>query len=196
MHFRRLACFILGAWLAGALFMTAVAIENFRSVDRLLRNPAPPVASQIHTLGPQAARALLRFQVSEQNRRYFQEWELVQLGVGLILLMVLVFGSSETAFTLLLALILLILVALQRFALTPEITALGRVLDGSPTGAALERGRFWTMHHFYSGVEAFKLLVGFVLGGKLVIGSRRRRSSGSRRQIDLIDKTDDRHVDW
>jgi hypothetical protein len=174
--------------------MTAVAIENFRLADHLMRSQAPPVAQPVKTMGAHAAHALLRYQAAEQNRWYFQRWEVVQLGVGLILLLVLVFGSSESAFTLLLALFLFILVAVQRFGLTPEITSLGRLLDTLPAAPAAEQGRFWALHHFYTGVELVKWLVGLFLGVKLIIGSR-RRSGRSRREIDLIDKADDRHID-
>ena len=86
------------------------------------------------------------------------------------------------------------LMAIQRFALTPEITALGRALDASGAVADLQRERFWSMHHFYSGLEVFKWLVGFSLGARLVIGSR-RRSVETRREINLVDEPDHRHVD-
>ena len=74
MHYRRFACFLLGAWLAAGLFMAMVATQNFRSVDRLLAKPSAAAAQQLHKLGP-AGRSLLRYQVSEQNRWFFETWE-------------------------------------------------------------------------------------------------------------------------
>jgi hypothetical protein len=78
MHFRRLACFLLGGWLAGGFFMAAVATQNFRSVDRLLAKPAPLAREQVDKLGGISARALLRYQVAEQNRVYFETWGVVE----------------------------------------------------------------------------------------------------------------------
>ncbi|HZT31157.1 MAG TPA: hypothetical protein VFA33_14810 [Bryobacteraceae bacterium] len=194
MHFRRLACFLLGAWLAGSLFMALVAIENFRSVDRLLDRPAPAAARQFEALGHDAARTLLRYQVSEQNRWYFQAWGAGQLFLGLGLLLVLVFGSTETLFSLVLAGLMLVVAGVQHFALTPEIVALGRVIDFVPlTAVSADRGRFWTMHSLYSGAEVLKWLIGFVLAGKLVIGTR--KLSRGFRQVDTVNKSDHRHVD-
>ena len=41
MHFRRFACLLLGAWLAGILVMAMIATQNFRTVDRILLEPLP-----------------------------------------------------------------------------------------------------------------------------------------------------------
>ncbi|MGA2593273.1 MAG: hypothetical protein ABSH32_25435, partial [Bryobacteraceae bacterium] len=95
MHFRRFACFLLGAWLACGLFMAMVATQNFRSVDRLLAKPAAPAAQQVARLGRDAARTLLRYQVSEQNRWYFETWGILETAIGVLLLLVLIFGSTE-----------------------------------------------------------------------------------------------------
>jgi len=73
MHFHRLAALLLGAWLAGCLFMDMVATQNFRSVDRLLATPSPQLAARIPSMGGHnAARMLLLHQVGEQNRWYFE----------------------------------------------------------------------------------------------------------------------------
>ena len=176
MHFRRFACFLLGAWLACGLFMAMVATQNFRSVDRLLAKPSAPAAGQLHKLGP-AARSLLRYQVSEQNRWYFETWEMVQVGVGIVLLLVLLFGSNETNFTLLLAALMLLIVLAQRFALTPHIVALGRVIDFVPADQpSPERSRFWLLHSTYSSLELVKWALGLLLTSRLLF--RRTRKPG------------------
>lgn len=176
MHYRRFACFLLGAWLACGFFMAMVATQNFRSVDRLLAKPSAAAAEQLHKLGPDA-RPLLRYQVSEQNRWYFETWEMAQLGFGILVLLVLLFGSSETNFTLLLALLLLLIVLVQRFALTPQIVALGRVIDFVPVDApSAERSRFWLLHSTYSGVEVLKWGLGLLLTARLLF--RRRKKAG------------------
>ena len=108
MHFRRLASLLVGAWLMGCLFMDLVAIQNFRSVDRLLSAPSAQAASPIRAMGGHdPARAFLRYQVAEQNRWYFENWERMQIALGLVLLLVLLFGSVPDRVALGLTLIML-----------------------------------------------------------------------------------------
>jgi hypothetical protein len=186
MHFRRFACFLLGAWLAGGLFMALVATENFRSVDRLLAKPAAPAAQQLGKLGP-AARPLLRYQVSEQNRWYFETWGVVETGIGAALLMVLLFGSTETLFVLLLSLLMLLIALVQRFVLTPEIVVLGRVIDFVPAGLrSPERSRFWTLHGMYSGLEVLKWILGLVLAARLIF--RKRHSDKGDPDLEMLER--------
>ncbi len=63
--------------------MIMVATQNFRSVDRLLAAPGR-AGAQVETMGHDAARAFLRYQVSEQNRWYFERFymtpEIIRLG--------------------------------------------------------------------------------------------------------------------
>src|SRR4051812_45116595 len=87
MNIRCFASWLLGAWIAGSLFMIMVATQNFRSVDRLVAAPGS-AASRVEQMGPAEARTFLRYQVSEQNRWYFETWEKVQLAIGAILLVV------------------------------------------------------------------------------------------------------------
>lgn len=175
MHFRRLACFLLGAWLMGGLFMATVATQNFHSVDRLLAAPAAPARPQLDKLGHEAARALLRYQVAEQNRLYFETWGMVETAIGFVLLLTLLFGSTETHFTLLLALLMLLIAVLQRFVLTPEIVILGRVIDFVPAAQpSSERSHFWMLHAAYSISEVVKWGLNIVLTGRLLFRRRRR----------------------
>ena len=50
MKISNFACWLLGGWIAGSLFMILVATQNFRSVDRLLATPAG-AAPQIERMG-------------------------------------------------------------------------------------------------------------------------------------------------
>ena len=161
-----LACWLLGAWIAGSLFMILVATQNFRSVERLLAAPGG-AAAQIDRLGHDEARTFLRYQVSEQNRWYFETWEKMQFALGLALLAAtfrqhrISLGIAAAMFTLLLA---------QRLWITPEIVRIGRLIDFAPQ--ATERQTFWMFHHMYSGVELAKLALGFFLSARLVFGSK------------------------
>jgi hypothetical protein len=173
-HFRRFACFLLGAWLAGGLFMDMVATQNFRSVDRLLAKPVPPAAQQLDKLGSDDARLLLRHQVSEQNRWYFETWGFAEIVLGVLILLILVFGSTENNFSLLLALLMLLVAIVQRSTLTPQIVVLGRIIDWIPIDQpSPERSRFWMLHKAFVSLELVNWAMGFLLTARLL--ARRRR---------------------
>jgi hypothetical protein len=176
MHFRRFAALVLGIWLAGCVFMDMVATQNFRSVDRLLAAPPPPIAERVQAMGGHdLARAFLRYQASELNRSYFDNWERAQIVLGAVLFLVLLFGSPPNRLMLLLTLLMLGLVLVMHFYLTPEITLLGRTIDFvSPGTPSPGRTRFWTFHGAYSACELVKFGMGTVLAVLLV--RRRRRS--------------------
>ena len=175
MHFHRFAAFLLGAWLAGCLFMDMVATQNFRSVDRLLAAPTPQLAERVQAMGGHdAARILLRHQVAEQNRWYFETWEEIQIVLGVALFLVLLFGAVADRWMLFFTLLMLAIVLIAHFFLTPGITRLGRTIDFAPPGTSSpDRTRFWILHGAYSGSELIKLGVGIVLAVLLL---RRRRS--------------------
>jgi len=158
--------------------MDMVATQNFRSVDRLLAKPAPVAAQQFEKLGHADARVLLRHQVSEQNRWYFETWGLAEVSLGAALLLVLIFGSTERNLSLLLALLMLLIVIVQRFALTPQIVFLGRIIDWIPVDEpSSERARFWMLHNAFVGLELLNCALGLLLTAKLLFRSRRRSSS-------------------
>ncbi len=160
--------------MAGTLFVDLVATQNFRSVDRLLAKPAAPAAQQLAKLGPAPARMLLRHLVSEQNRWYFETWGVAAVALGAALFLVLLFGSTETKATLLVALLMLLAAVLERFALTPHMVALGRVIDWVPPGQpSAERASFWLMHGAYAGLDLANLALGCLLGARLLF--RRKR---------------------
>jgi len=196
MHYRRLACLLLGAWLAGSLFMTMVATQNFRAVDRLLESPSPRAAKQIQALGKAETRLFLRYQVAEQNRWYFETWERVQLGLGVLLLLAFVLGAEARPSMLALSAIMLAAVAAQHWLMTPEIVRLGRVMDFLPaTKVSAARARFWNFHTAYSSTEVVKLVLGLLMTVRL-LARRRRRTHEVSNDLDAVDDADDGHVNW
>jgi hypothetical protein len=175
MHLHRFAAFLVGAWLAGCLLMDMVATLNFRSVYRLLAAPSPQLAERVQAMGgPDAARVFLRHHVGEQNRWYFETWEQVQIALGAALFFVLLFGAGADRWMLFFTLLMLSIVLIARFFLTPEITRLGRAIDFVPPGTSASggRARFWIFHGAYSGSELIKLGVGIVLAVLLVRRSK------------------------
>jgi len=196
MHSRRLACFVLGVWLAGGVFMAWVATENFRSVDRLLDHSHPAASLEFRSLGPQASRLLLRYAASEQNRYFFENWEVAQIILGILFFLFLLFGTHEDKFSLIMALVLLIITVGQRLAVTPELVALGRSLDFLPPDtAAAERTKFMLLHRGYEAIEAVKWVVVLILAGRLFITRRRKASPSELKQLDMIKKTNYRPAD-
>jgi hypothetical protein len=190
MKVRYLTSWLLGGWIAGSLFMIMVATQNFRSVDRLLAAPAG-AAAQIDKMGHDEARTFLRFQVSEQNRWYFETWEKVQLALGLALLILML---RQGKMLVILVGAMLVLLLAQRFYITPEIVRIGRLIDFAPQAA--ERKTFWMFHGVYSAVELTKLALGFFLSGSLVFGRSGSRIGGPLvNQLDVVDKSDYRHID-
>jgi hypothetical protein len=170
MNIRCFAGWLLGAWIAGSLFMIMVATQNFRSVDRLLAAPGG-AGGRIEQMGRQDARTFLRYQVSEQNRWYFETWEKVQLALGAGLVVVLWTGLPGRKVFALAAVAMMALLLAERFYLTPEIVRLGRLIDFVPQAPPTpERDIFWRYHGAYSAVELSKLALGCFLSARLMFG--------------------------
>jgi hypothetical protein len=196
MHTRRLACFILGLWLGGGLLVAWAASDSFRSVDRLLASPSPEATLRLRSLGPSAARTLFRYQVAEQNRTLFHDWEVAQIIGGSLFFFYLLFATKERKFPLIAVLAMVGVVLVQRFAVTPELVSFGRNIDFVPADIPSEfRDRFWILHSGYAGLEALKWGVALVLTGRNVFSSRRGRSENALDEFDLIDKPNHRHID-
>jgi hypothetical protein len=172
MNIRYFACWLLGAWIAGSLFMIMVATQNFRSVDRLLAEPRTG-APIVERMGRDQARTFLRYQVSEQNRWYFETWENIQLGLGAVLVAMAWTKLREPRIFAPLVTLMFGLLLAERFYITPEIVRLGRLIDFVPQAASSpERDTFWRFHGAYSAVELVKLAIGTFLSGRLMFGKQ------------------------
>lgn len=197
MHSRRLACLVLGLWLAGSVFMAWVATETFHSVDRLLDRPHPAASLEFRTLGPQASRLLLRYAASEQNRYLFENWEIAQIILGVLFFFFLLFGTHEDKFSLMMALLMLLIALGQRLLVTPELVAIGRTIDFIPpeTRSGM-RTKFMLLHRGYEAVEVFKWMIGLALAGRLIVSRRRSASAAEvRQQLAMIRKANYRPID-
>jgi hypothetical protein len=174
MHWYRIAAFLAGCSILGSLFMIFVATQNFATVDRVLAAPPQEATQMFQTLGPENARLLLRYLAGEENRLFFTSWEWAQIGLGALLTAVLLLVIKD----LLLAGMsgaMLILALFQRFRVTPEMIALGRLIDfGGGTGSAAYN-QFWRLHGLYGVLEVVKLLLLIVVAGILLFGRRAKR---------------------
>ncbi len=186
MHYRRLASLLVGAWLSGSFLIMAVATHNFRGVDRLLEAPSARAAPLLRELG-QDARPLLRYQVSELNRWYFQMWERTQLVLGIAVLAVLLFRAEGKPSMLVLSSLMLLSTAAMHWLITPEIIRLGRSIDFLPeTAFSEERNRFWGLHTTYTIIEIVKVGAGLALAAML-LRRRKRRAEKAEEELDPLD---------
>jgi hypothetical protein len=197
MHSRRFACLLLGMWLAGGLLVTWLVNENSRAADRLLLDSDPAATLRIKVLGPVETLMLLRYETAELTRSELDLWQAVQIAFGVFFLFFLLFGTGESKFSLTLALVLILCVAIQRFAIWPEVVSLGRLTDFLPAGSGSgDRSKLLVMEGAFFAVEVGKWVLMAVLGATLISrGRKRRRSGGAWNEFNVIDKADNSHID-
>jgi hypothetical protein len=138
--------------------MAWVATQNFRGVEQVLGTPPAQVSELLVQLGRDTVRLLLRYQVAELNRFYFERWELAQIGLGLALTALFYRLPPRAHWLAWSCVVLTVLTMAQHWLITPEVVRLGRLIDFVTTPAP-ERERFWTLHMIYSSLEVFRLLL-------------------------------------
>jgi hypothetical protein len=121
-------------------------------------------------------------------------WETVQVVLGAVFFFFLLFGTTEGKISLVLALVLVVLVLAQRFVLTPELQAIGKLLDfASPVAMLGERAKFRVVHTSYVVVELGKWAIQLVLAAMLIARGR-ARSGNAGQQFNVVDKANHRHI--
>ena len=174
--------------------MAWVTSQNLASVDRVVANGDPGIRLRLKPFG-QEAGAILKLHTAEQNRWLYSRWEIYQLFLGTVFFCVMLFGSREDKFVLLGVLVMLVLVALQRFLLTPELHALGRLIDYAPTISGPDQNRFWVTNMAHIGVEVVKCALALLLTAQMVFSRKRSgRSRDARRKLDRVDEPNYRSV--
>ena len=171
MHTRRLASFLIGAWLLGSLLIAFVMIPGMqRQTEAILAAPPSAIAKDIDDLGPDVARLMLDYQVAEATRFIEQIWGIAQLGLAGALLAAVVFTAHRSKFLIATSAVMAVLVCLQTLYILPTVRATGRVIDFLPP-AAVSPARA-TNHSFqvwYQVCEVLKFLGAVGLAGRLVI---------------------------
>lgn len=195
MHPRRLTVFVLGLWLAGGITMALIGLADRWQADRMVDHPDASLAVEMHLIGAGNVRALFEYQAAEEIRRNYELWEMAQIVLGALFFLFLLFGTSESKTAILAGLLMLALVLMQRFFLTPNIASVGRVRDFAPPGTASQwSGKLTALWGFYAATEGAKWLVQLVMAGRLVAGRRNGESERIRNYVNPIDKTNYRHV--
>ena len=159
---RTLAAILLGGWLIGSIVVGAAAAQNFYMIDKLLNSVESPRPFLNITARMESgeARGILRFLVSELNRYYFRTWEWVEILFGAILLFLAFkyFGDKKLiiGFAVMLGIVLL-----MSFYVTPQMIDVGRKLDFVPRDPAPpELSWFGKLHGLYSVLYLIMLVIG------------------------------------
>jgi hypothetical protein len=168
-QYRRLSALLLGAWLGAGILADVAVTQNFQTVDRFLETPGSITTSmRLNEIGRARARVILRRNAGEENNWIFENWERVELALGVGLFLLLLFGERPQKLMLGLSLGMFLIVVSEHFLLTPPIIDLGRKIDDLPaTDPSVNK--FWMLHGLYSGLDILKLVVGLVLGIRLAV---------------------------
>jgi hypothetical protein len=168
-QFRRLTALLLGAWL-GASILTDVAVtENFNAIDPFLQTPGNvAMSTELNKIGRDEARLVLRRNAAEENTWIFTNWERVEVALGGVLFLVVLFGGRPQKLQLALCLAMTAIVAGQHFFLLRPIADIGRRIDYLPASDA-ESIKFWRLHGVYSGLEIAKIVLGFLFAARLTL---------------------------
>ncbi len=179
--------------MGAGLWMLWVASANAASADRLLLAPNDSAAAYLKTLGHTPLAPLTHYLAEEQNRSLFEVWGVVQIVFGSLFLFFLLFGTRLGKFPLVVALLMLIIVIGERIAIGPGMEMVGRATDlnlDPSHRAAMARD---VLNYGYKMAEGFKFLLGAVAAISLIW--QQTRSLDSRKQFDMIDKANYRHID-
>lgn len=133
---RRVVTFLLGLWCGGLLLVALVAPASFRAADAVLEAPPPAVENVVADAGSEAARAALRYQVGEVNRRMFGIWGWTQAALAAAVLILLVFLSAADRLAVGVAALMLALAGVMSLFLIPRISALTRTAALVKAGGA------------------------------------------------------------
>lgn len=192
MHTRRMAAFLLGAWVAGALFMAAISLLSVRAPNIVLEVPHPAVAAMAKDLGPDNMVLLLRHAFSEQSRFLLRRWEQIQVLVAIVLSACLFLGTQRRVLPLMLSAVMLIMVLFQ-YGVTGELAFRGRETDFPPGSNAIgPTTRYLLLQQVYIGAEIMKFVAAAILASFLFVFRTSRRRG---KEVHAIDHADHSHVD-
>lgn len=185
-HTRRVAAFLLGAWLGGSLMMILIQTANLRFTSTLLSTSSDQATAFMKQGAPQQDFGLiLKYQASEQNRRYTEIWEDTQFGLALTLAATMFLGTQRRIFPMVFCGLMLIMLLFEHVGVSPQLAYIGRETDFPPGSTNLGLlVRMYGLGQIYAWVEGSKLVLGVLLAGYLFIFRTRR----TRKQVSPIDQ--------
>lgn len=177
-----MATFLLGVWLGCSVFMGFVVLENLHSASLVIAAPVEPVSRILSTLGQDPVEQLLRHHAAQQTRNLLYLWGRAQLALGLALGICLYFATQKRTLSLVLCAIMLAVVMLQVFAVTPELSFRGREADfAQDQAASVGTVRLLILYQMLLISEGVKLVVGGILTSYLLTFRTSRRRAGQTR---------------
>ena len=193
MYSRRIACLLLGLWMGAGLWMLWVAADNVAAANHFLLAPNSNAATYLKTLGRAQLNPLAHYLAAEQNRSLLETWGVVQIVFASLLFFFLLFGTRLGKFPLVIALLMLLIVIGERVGITPgmEMVAQRTDFNVDPSHRALVARD--ALNFGYKMAEWVKFALGAV-AAVFLIWQDSRRSVNSRKQVDLVDKADYRHI--
>ena len=194
MRSRRIACLLLGLWMGAGLWMLWVAADSAASADRLLLSPSEAASAYLKSLGHVPLRPLAQYLAAERNRSLFEVWGVVQIALGGAFFFFLLFGTRLGKFPLALALLMLLIAVGERMALIPGMEMVGRATEFNLDPSHRARFARDALSDGFSMAEWAKFAMGAVMA-VFLLWQQTRRSLDSRHQVDMVDKTDHRHID-
>ena len=186
---RRIATFLLGAWIGCSILILAVVLQNPSSTGLVLSAPVEAARPMLEKLGAADAQTLLRHFANEQSRAYLNNWEVTQFVLTLVMLVALIFSGQRWALPVILTLVMCTLVLVQHLAIGPDLLFFGRQADFLRPDASFSLdSQLWTITRTYGVLEAIKLLCGGVMASYFFAtqaGARVRKRRSRSEEADL-----------
>jgi hypothetical protein len=176
LHTRRLATLLLGVWLGSGIFIAWFSRHNRFSVEQTLNYASKPFQDEIEHLDKDRLRGLLRFHAEELNREYSLWWGRLQLLLGMVLAILLLFATNGNRLVMTLVTGMVAIVVVQHFVIAPQIVELGRGFDFLPLEQYQQEHAALRSYRGTSSVlEWVKLVAGFALSVRLLISAGERK---------------------
>ena len=136
---------LLAAWLGVTLFTWFSAGVTF---DVLSVQKNPELSKRFEAIPNKKRERALRHAAGEVNRKMFRGWNMAQLALGVLILLVFIRARRERSpVELALAGVLLAVVLAHAFWLGPGIERTGRALDFAAPGQAAAARRLFGLYH-------------------------------------------------
>jgi preprotein translocase subunit SecG len=189
-HSRRLTCLILGLWLGGSLLFAWISSSGMSTAGTAINTLGPKGQQAIGVVGQESARQLSRFVVSEVMREFSYAWGWMQVALGIILFVAVTFSTNGNKVLMLLAGAMLALTLVLHLSASPNISALGRVIDFARAHEfERERRALAAFSSAYVLVEFVKVGLGIAIGAILTLTSG-MASKRRRRVVHKLDEID------
>ena len=92
---RRIATFLLGAWIGCSILILIIVLQNPSFAGLIVSAPVEAARPLIEKLGALESQTLLRHFANEQSRAYLANWELTQMVVTLVMLVTLMLSGQR-----------------------------------------------------------------------------------------------------